>query len=213
MTKKEKMALEINRLEISLYQTKWFDYRTLRPHACNIAFILAMATEGTIHHDLMGNTKYKSFVNKLDLNRYNEWRWKGHINNLRIFADTHGIPYNIYWQFSYRVFRSSSGFKVESLASYSTKYIKEEVLKCWNEFGSSILIKSDAEMFNVDLYKKTHIQDEYFDFLFDRIVKKYGQNELGFQNTIKRMVEDKEIPVEYLMNRIKNGGLCGRNNG
>lgn len=188
--------------EAALYSTKWFDYRFLRPHACDLAFLLAFATEGVVHNDLIGKTKYRNQLSKLDLDNYGSWRWRGFMTRLRMFADKHGIPYELYWQFSYRALRNMN-FAYDTINIFANKALKEKTIQYWDEFELEMPMCSKAKIFRVELYKALDIQNKYFEFLTKRVVLRNKDNNRRIVSVLKRMIDDKKIPLIYVTENLK----------
>lgn len=190
-----------NSPEVLLYGSKWFDYRHLRPVACDIAFLLEFSKEGLVHNDLIGKTRYRNQLSKLDIPNLEKWRYIKCMRRLRMFADKHGIPYDLYWQFSYRALRNMS-FKRDTINIFANKALKEKVVQYWDEVELSIIIKSKAKIFDVDIYQQLDIQDEYFKYVLKKVVDKYGNNENGLRDALTRMVLNKDMPLLFIVNSL-----------
>lgn len=118
-----------------------------------------------------------------------------------MFADKHGIPYDLYWQFSYRALRNMS-FKRDTINIFANKALKEKVVQYWDEVELSIIIKSKAKIFDVDIYQQLDIQDEYFKYVLKKVVDKYGNNENGLRDALTRMVLNKDMPLLFIVNSL-----------
>jgi len=192
----------VDKSEIGLYETKWFDYRMLNPFACNIAFMKAFAEEGIIHNDIIGKSKYRNQLYNLDVNDAQSWRWYGYMHRLRMFADKFGMPYNLYWEYSYRAIRSMN-FERDSINIFANKKLKEKAVQYWDEYEASVVVYSKSSLFDVDLYQELDIQNKYYEYVCNKIIKKYNGEISSLTSVFLRLVSDRKIPISYLTKNLK----------
>ena len=188
--------------ENELYDTKWFDYRMLRPHACDLYFLYHYAEENALHNEIVGKSYFKSFLNKVDLNKYESWRFRGFITRTRQFADKHGMPYYYYCKYHFKAIRDY-GYKYDSINVLSNKRVRNIVYNMFDTYSVENTIYSRSKIFSVELYRKLDIQNKYFDYLTKRIVVKYAGCYEKISSVLYRMIADKQIPEAYVVENIK----------
>ena len=110
--------IEITQEEMNLYSEKWFDYRPYTPEACNLLFLkewliarekMLLRTKLDVRFNANDNVAYRKqffFSSIAELQR-DETLWNCLVM-LRKFADRKGMPYDLFWQFGYRVLQHDS---------------------------------------------------------------------------------------------------------
>lgn len=193
--------------ERALFDTKWFDYRHMTPHGCNLAFLLAYGTAFADFCETMGRRRYvncflqrhgktESRYDPADPKAWSGWK---HIVELRCWADKNCMRYDDFWKFAFAA-AIELGFQKFYLPFFKAKDILVEVLGKWDSLQDEIIVYSNSEMFTPKAYVGSEIQDDYYWHLVNSAKNIYGDR---WQAKTKTMMRDGKIPSPFFERYIK----------
>lgn len=193
--------------DLELYQTKWFDYRTLTPFAATMHYVQAY---GRIYREVFaaerdyvaaehirvpgvdnlvseirnGATKAKALLTAM---------WRG-----RQVADALGMPYADYIDlaFNYRLRRWQQRGLPQPHQLYH-EYDVEKIQERWEELQASRLYLSDHPAYLVQNYAGIPYQDDYHEWLFKQAGLRSDPDLF-----LARFVGDDLLPVEKVEARL-----------
>ncbi len=194
--------------ERELYDTKWFDYYHLPPDVATLTFFFEWAKAITNFKESIGESRFVNVLKKyerLDIEylKSHGTTWK-HVQNLRQWADQHGLEYRNYWSVAFivatdlnfvRVLKTKTAkHSTVFLSAFYNKNLKREVLRRIKEHRSQVIQKSDFWLFRAKHYKGYQSQRNYYNYLIEMVKQRYPTQ---IVDKVKIMVENKEISMSY----------------
>lgn len=198
--------------DLELFQTKWFDYRTLTPFAATMhyaeayqdiyrqvyaaerdyqaaKYVRVPGVQALVSGLRNGDTKTKSVFTGY---------WRG-----RQVADALGMPYAVYieWAFTFRLRHWQQRYLPRPDHLYRD-YVVEKVQDKWEELQTSRLWLSQHPAYLVQNYAGIPYQDDYHEWLF-----KQANIRANPEYFLARFVNDHALPIEKVQTRLDGDAL------
>jgi hypothetical protein len=194
---------DINKLEIELYETKWFDYRPVSPDVATMMFLLDYVKSMATYNDTLGNSRYvhtlKQFQS-MDLETVRQQKNFKMLRGLRQWADKRGMRYDQFWSWATEA-HLKLGFAKMFINVFYNASILAEVEKAHAEWTAKFLVRSDHKYFRASAFKGYPVQLDYYDYLVKGTLQR-NDSKLAAR-TLAQLVKAGEIDHGYLQNALK----------
>lgn len=193
--------------DLELFQTKWFDYRTLTPFAATMHYAEAYQTvykqiyaaerdyQAAQYIRVPGVAALVSGLRNGDKKHRTIFSgyWRG-----RQVADALGMPYAVYieWAFTFRLRRWQQRYLPRPDHLYH-EYDVEKIQAKWEELQGSRLWLSEHPAYLNQNYASIPYQDDYHEWLFKQA--NLRGNPLYF---LGRFIQDDILPIEKARARL-----------
>jgi hypothetical protein len=200
MTKKN----DNNKLEIELYETKFFDYRPVSPDVATMMFTYAYGKAMETYNDMLGRSRYlhtlKGFPD-MKLETMKQQKQFKILQGLRQWSDKHGMRYDMFWSWATEA-HLNLGFQKTYINVFYNKKILAEIKRQHAEWTEKFLVRSDSKFFRADSYTGHPVQQEYYDYVIKGTLKRSDQ--AGAAKMLAELVESGEIDLKYLQTAARS---------
>ncbi len=196
------MSKKKSELELELYDLKWFDYRTMPPDLCTLMFIREWVPAQRGLYKTLGMSNYVNVLRPFSeieleaMKRVRSWRV---FDKLRIFADKHGLRYDLFWKWGIEALLEQK-FNKRFANVYLSEKVLSRVLEMHKTHCEHFVIYSKDSYFRASRYEGSKVQKDYYAYLLKEISKKTSAHNRA--NVIRGLFDRGIFPMEFLKPEI-----------
>lgn len=194
----KKWEQKLNKQEIELYETKWFDYRVMSPDVATMKFMLAYGQSMRQYNHLIGLNRYffvmRQFpsVKLSDLRKNRQFKI---LAGLRRWVDKHGMPYPTFWSYANDAHLNMK-FVKNFISAYCNKKLLAVVNEMWTQRRQEVIVRSEFDYFRAENFAGLEAQCDYYDYLIGETQRRYSREESATK--LDDLVESGELDQKYL---------------
>ena len=196
---------DINKQEIELYETKFYDYRAVSPDVATMQFMLAYGRAMEGYNDRLGYSKHRHIFRSIPSMRLSDLRSQpqfSQLAKLRRWADKYGMPYKFFWSYATEA-HLKLAFHQTYIPIFGHKAIKLRVKEAWDEWRTKFSVpRSNWDFFRAENFDRRPLQCDYYDYVLGNTIKMYGTHEAA--RRISELVSTGELAADYVQEYVNN---------
>lgn len=184
-------------MEKALYDSKWWDYRTMTPQTATLAFAKAYGEAFGLHGDTLLGSRYINCFKGWQSTRPQDWKHYRTMVRLRQFADRWGMKYRDFWDWAFYAWMEL-GFTAFYPNAFLNARLQNHILGQKEARQDPFLRFAESAFFASAHYCGHWLQDDYNLHLTRAAMKRAGVH------LVRDLVSDEHIATGFAQRYLTN---------